>query len=513
MPSHTPEQLLLAAQIAELMSKQTGQKHDLTPAAGVAPYAHGTGGLFATPGVDMNIFSAMMLPDTGLLDALPVQPPGTSLAPDSDYGGFDTPFYDTVTGVTAGDLDAWANQPNAPCDDPPAPGLLKLCTLTAPYGRFYGSIRAVDLQRVARLTHRHEPTDLVVRNDPADAGGFLTPTPLGGGTLNSPHTRELNVRLFEAATSFKRMIAPLVYTGDPTNNMAGGGARQFSGFDILINENNKVDAFTSSVCTALNSDIKDFGFDLVNGAGRDIAEYIDTMFYYLSFNAQRQGLAPVELVLVMRPELFDEITKVWVVRYYQEVLTDIGNFTNGRAVLDARDQTTMRDQLRNERFLPIRGQRVRVILDDTIAEDTNITNANLALGQYASDIYFVPMTVLGGVPVTYLEAFNYNNGNVRAFTDFLGINTSDFNTSDAGRFLWWSAYTNTCLEYRWLTEFRAIMRTPQLAGRIQNVAYEPLQHTRSWDTDSAYFFDGGRTNTLINSYYTEYSTSTPVQIG
>lgn len=488
-----------------------GYKHDLSPAAGVAPYTHGTTGLFNTPGVDPRIFSAMMLPISGLIDALPIMPPGSSMSPGSEYGGYDTPFYDTVTGVTAGALDNFrANQPDAPCDDPPEPGLLKLCTLTAPYGRFYGKIRAVDLQRVGRLTNWGEPTGLNMVNTPANQGGFLGATPFGDA-LRTNIDSNLNARLFEAAVSFRRGLANLVYTGDPLNNAAGGGYKEFQGLNMLINTGNKIDVFTSNVCTALNSTIVNFGNVLLTAGTPSIVQQIDGVYYNLEFNAIQQGLDPVEWALVMRSNLFNELTKIWSTRYYEEALVAMSTFTNGRAMLDARDATTYRDEMRNNFFLPIRGKRVRVIIDDTIAEN-NSTNAALPAGRYSSDIYFVPLTVLGSVPVTYIEPFNYNAQQINNFKNFMGLDNSiAFMTSDGGRFLWWSHRTGTCLDYRWVMEFRIILRTPQLAARITNVAYQPTIHTQDWNTDSSYHTNGGRTNTPASSYYVAW-TGSPVVI-
>ena len=41
------------------------------------------------------------------------------------------------------------------------------------------------------------------------------------------------------------------------------------------------------------------------------------------------------------------------------------------------------------------------------------------------------------------------------------------------------------------TEQRVVLRAPHLAGRIDNVMYEPIQHLRDSDPDSDYFMDGG----------------------
>ena len=516
MSNYSIEDMQLALKMLEQAQGQKqggiGFKHDLSPAAGVAPYIHGQGGLFSTPGADVRVFSAVNMP-MSLLTALPVMPAGTSVTPGEGYGGFDTPFFDTVTGVTAGSLDSWANQPDAPCDDPPYAGLMKLCTLTAPYGRFYGRIRPVDITRAARLTNRGEPTDLQLMNNPANQVGFVGSSLFPGGINGDVTISELNARLTEGAVGFARQLMPLVYTGSPGNNKAGGGARQFLGLDYLVAAGNKRDAFSSVICYALDSDVKDFNNNLVNDSDSNpsIVQYIDMIYYYVNWNAEQQGLAPATFALVMRPELFDEIVKVWSVRYYEEALLAIAAYGNGRVNVSAVDATEARDDMRRQKFLPIRGDRVPVILDNTIPED-NSTTAAIPAGSFSSDIYLIPLTVLGSIPVTYLEAFNYDASRVQELLSFAGIEADAYTTSDNGRFLLWRHRTNVCIDIRWLTEFRIIMRTPQLAAKLQNVRYAPLQHTRDWNTDSSYWVNGGRTNTAISGLYTEWGGSSPVVI-
>jgi len=51
------------------------------------------------------------------------------------------------------------------------------------------------------------------------------------------------------------------------------------------------------------------------------------------------------------------------------------------------------------------------------------------------------------------------------------------------------------------TEPRIILKTPQLAARIQNVKYVPHQHLREPDPDGAYFFKGGVSTRAPTSYY------------
>lgn len=510
----TPAQLKKAAALLDLMepergSKDIGFKHDLSPATGVGPYLHGTGGLFTQPGQDANVFSAMMLPIMGLLDELPLMPPG-SAAPD-DYGGYDSPFYTTITGVTKGTVETFSNQPNAVCDTPPEGGLMKICTLTAPYGWFSECLRAVELGRVGRITNSGEPTNLRLLNIPTQMrdGGAVTPA-LGVG--GSPLSNEMQSRMFEGFVSFKRMIAPLVYTGTPSANKAGGGGKQFIGLESFVNTGNKRDALTGAVCTALDSDVKDFGYDMVNGTGRSIVNYLDTMFGYLEFNATRMGMSPVDWVVVMRPELFDELVKIFPVEQYLYALQTMNKFANGRVVVNAGDAAAMRDDMLNNLWLPVRGRRRRIILDDGIPEQNVTTTGSLLAGQYASDIYIIPLAVLGGIRVTWFEAFNYSNANLRAALEMVQ-NREAVWTTDGGRFLFFTTRTATCINLCYRLEPRLIMRTPYLAGRLTNVGYSPLQHYRSSFPDNAYFLDGGKSyTTTTQQYYTEYGGSTPVTL-
>ena len=57
--------------------------------------------------------------------------------------------------------------------------------------------------------------------------------------------------------------------------------------------------------------------------------------------------------------------------------------------------------------------------------------------------------------------------------------------------MWAYDDANFCYKLKVKTEQRVVLRTPQLAGKVQNVKYSPLQHLRSYDPDSPYFANGG----------------------
>lgn len=517
MADFSQEQIDKAGKVYDILQKmergksfQLGFKNDPSGSPiGSTGYPTNNGGLFAIPGIERRVFSTIVTPLAGLLNDTPVQPQGYSAPPDPAYGGVDSPLYDTVTGVTAGNGDSFANQPDAPCDDPPIGGLLKACTLTSPYGRYSMATKQMDIRQVGRLVNRGTPTDLTLMNGLTEAMPFINPTGIpftGQGVL----LNAMKQAIMEMGVSLQRLIAPHVYTGNPTNNKANGGAKQITGLELLVNTGNKVDAITGTPCPSMDSDIKAFNYDMVNGTGRDIVEYLDMLFHYLSWNARTMGLDPVTFKIVMRPELFDEIVKVYPIRYYQEALTAMNNYTNGRVMLAANEATDWRDDMRNNLFLPIRGQRVRVVLDSTIPEDNVTTSGSLLAGQYASDIYMLPDTVMGGIPAHFFEFFNLANGQATEIERMLGGQTW---TTDAGMFRWFFNHRNGCFQFSLTTEPRQILLMPFLSGRITDVGYQPLQHTRDWNTGSAYFVNGGRQNAgSVQKFYGEWSPTTPVQI-
>lgn len=517
-PQYTREELDRAEQLLEIVErgrksgrmpqfKATGYKHDPTLSTTTPPYSHGNGGLFSTPGQQPTMFATVVHPMQSVANALPVQPQGSATPDDPSYGGYTSPLYTTITGFTD---EGTVTEPVDICDDQPTGGLLKACTLTAPYGRIGRGFR-MDIDTIGQLVNRGEPTDLQVVNPLlSDSAPFQIPTGTGSG-IGTAINLEFRKRLMIAANNLQQRMAPLTWDGTPANNSANGGYMEFQGLNTFIATGNKVDAIDGTPCPSMDSDIKNFGYDLVNGSGRDIVQYVDMMAHFLATNARTMGLEPVQWAIAMRPELFDEISKIWPVRYYQEALLQMANFTSGRITIAANETTNFRDEMRNGQFLPIRGQRYPVLLDHAITEDNNITKAELGLGQYASSIYFIPMMVMNGIPVTYWEYFNQANGQAREL-ERLGRASHTW-TTDSGMFRWFSRERNGCFEWDFITKPRIIMRTPFLAGRIQNVAYEPLQHTRMPFPDDAYFVNGGRTNAPTSSFYLEYDNTTPIVMG
>lgn len=489
----------------ELQTQQTavkehelvGRKNDpsLTP---VAPYGHGQGGLFNIVGTNDNIFSAMMMPNVGVLSVIPAF--SASLVSGDMFGANSAELDTLLTGVTSGALDDFSNQPTTDCADGPVGGLAKVCTIFNPLARFRAGVREVSLYRAGLRLDNCDPLSLRLLNGPSLTGIFGVPDNIP--TESNIVRNEWALRTWETAVSFRRMFAPRVWTGTPANN--SGERKDLVGLEIHINENNKRDFASSALCTAANSDVKEFGYDLVGGSGRDIVEYIEMAdFYAREYNGSRMGLNPIDGVIVMRPEMWEVVSQTWPVRQYQAALNQMANFAAaGRVIVNATDAQSDRNMYRDQMILPIRGRNIPVIVDDSMPQETNITNANLLPGQFASDIYFLPLRVMGGIPVTFFEYYNYDNEQARGFLRNIG-DAFTF-TTDGGMFRWYVNFKNGCLNTTFEFSPRLKVKTPMVGWRINNVTVEPLQALRSPFPDNPYFLNGGVTTGRTQSYYTSW---------
>lgn len=459
-----------------------GEKHTLPsgiPAVG--RYAHGPTGLLTLPGVDPTIFNAMV-GTMGMSNILPSSP-----------SIFTNPLFDILTGQT----DESGDEPVDVCDDAPVAGLIKICTQTSVFGRYARMTPEIDLGRFGQRVNRGDPIDLTVAGGPIQEGfnSFLNPATVAGVSPTQAVTGEMNKILFEFAVNIQRVLAPQVWNGNPANNNAGQGRKEMTGLNLLIGTG-KRDAETGVACPAADSDVKDFNYLCVDDAGDDLVNAITYIYRTLRKNADTMGLQPVRWVIAMREELFYELTAIYPCSYLtyrcDSVLAGI-NTSATTLNIDSAEAIRFRDAMRSGKFLTIDGIDVEVVFDDAITEENPANQGNLGPGQFASNIYFIPMSVLGGRASTFFEYFNFDNPDATAARNTLAPDGS-FSTSNGGAWLWhFKPPRNRCLQAQAWIEPRLIMRTPYLAGVLQNVCYTPLQHTRQPFPDDPYFTDGGQT--------------------
>lgn len=448
---------------------QTGFKHDASGTPN-AQYFHGTGGILTLPGLDPKVFSTIVGIEPGILGVLPKNP-----------SVFDHPYYETLTGVQ----DDIGSEPSTECADCAQPGLLKGCTLTSAFGRICRDTREILLERIGQRVNRSDPMDLQLMNL-LDIDSMAP----GGVPPNKSLELELTKVLLEYGTSVSRVISQMVWNGNVANAV-GTGYVPFNGFNLLITTGH-TDTITQTSCPSLDSDLKDFNYQLITATTpADLIGVISAMYNFLKRLAETTGMMPVDWVLVMRPSLFHELSQLWPCRY-STFGCNVTTPAQQRTGINATEMVRERDRLRQKRVLPIEGVEIPVITDVGIVEETNGDNANIPPGQMASDIYMIPLRV-GAAPVTFMEFFQFNNPQMGPTLDW--FNTRGVWTTDNGMWFWTNARTKSCLKAAGVIRPRLILRTPQLAGRIQNIRYNPLQHERTpFPGDDTYFVDGGDTS-------------------
>jgi hypothetical protein len=440
-------------------------------------YAYGPGGLFSPCGLRREVFNAMGLPARGLAARLPAQ---TSMEVN--------PLVALITGVDNSDGD----EADGVCDDPPTAGLLRACVTTFTFGRLSRQSRVFDLDRFGKYNNRGEFRDLRFIGGLQDSGSPLAPTVPGNQGAAAAIRTELAKGMWELGVAFLRDFGRLTYSANPANNTAGGGYKEFKGLDLLINDGyvDVVDGETT--CEAVDSVIADFEGDNITGNPDKTVSTIVSTWHELMIRASIMGLDPVKWVISMRPELFYELTAVWPCAY---ATSGCITPTGATLTISADEQIRMRDQMRVGNYLLIDGQQVEVITDPSIlqtrpdAEDEPMT--------FESDIYFVPLTILGGMPVTFWEFVDYDapGGAIEA-AQVLSPN-SMFQTSDGGRFLWHRKPANNfCVQVLAKTEPRLMLLTPHLAARITDVQYTTARVYRAAYPDEPGYANGGVTDRL-----------------
>lgn len=448
----------------------TTQKHTTPTGTPTGVMGHGIGGLFSHFALEKPIFSAMQLPLAGLQSILPTVPNVTA-----------NPLHGIFTGVT----DTTGSEPYGKCDDPPYAGLSKLCMHQSVFGRYSRMTREFELDAFGKIQDRGDHMDLQLMNNPF-AGSNQSMTPTIPGIPGNPLNNDVLKGLFEFGVAWSRDFARQLYAGNPVNNTVGGGYMEFYGLDILINTGYR-DAISGVVCPAADSYIKSFGNLNVGSNCDEMVLQLTWMTRHLKDIAVRTGLMPATWVLAMRPMLFNIITDCWPCNYltYKCANKDTADI-DPVGGYDTTDAINMRDAMKNGSYLLIDGVQVPVVQDEAIAE------TNVGAGVYSSSIYVVPLTVLGGTPVTLMEYFNYNapGGFQQAAQTF--ADASFYDISDGGRFAWHKKPPkNWCVQMLAKTEPRLLLYTPYIAGRLTNIRYTPVIHERDWDPDGTYYVNGG----------------------
>jgi hypothetical protein len=448
--------------LQQLMSElEVMQKHTTPSGVHSNPNVHGPNGLFGVEGGERDVISSRVEVN-GLASALPIS--GTTTM---------YPLYPYITGKSA----ASGEQVEGSCADAPTAGNLLSAYQTAQFGTTQFSTRELDITTVGQTINPGESLDLRYVNDPlAMAMGRVWLNIPGQDALR--YGREVLMRMVEVGMEFQQYISTKTYTGN-------GAGIEFQGLENLVKVNH-LDARTGLAVTALDSDVRDFlNVDITTAAGSAaIVATLINMWRNLNNNARRMGFGNVQFVLVMRPQMFTDVSDVWPCQMNTFRCLPVNSTTGDElVVISGDDQIRLAQEMRQGKFLWIDGNRVPVIEDDFIPETDQ--GGNL----YTSDIYILPLTINGGRPSLYFEYFDYSAGVSQAIVD--GRSTP-FMWIDRGIYMVArKPQQNFCQQWQVKSQIRLRLETPALAGRLMNVGTTFTTIFRSSnEADLGYVSDG-----------------------
>lgn len=429
-----------------------------------ATLLHGPGGIFNGAGLDNAVLSTHVRP-MGIGPTLPAFP------------SFDTnPQFATLTGIS----DDEGDEPTDVCADAPT-GYMKGAYLTARFGRVIRDTETMEPGQMLMKLHRGDFTDLMFYGQilQSENQGTLYPSDLDESGFIDLVTK---AQMVMTGARMERKLSKLVWQGDPANNV-GEGYKEFPGFDQQI-QTGQVDAETGAVAPSLDPLIVDANYGAVGTY--DIVGEIQGAEYFSSELAE-ETMGAVDGVIAMRPQLWNEISNVWPIQYNTDPAAYMLNTTAGRLMVDGTQMVRERDLMRSSKQITINGKTYQVVTDTGIYEANSTNDANLAPGEFASPIYYLPLKT-ANLPLTYWQYVDWRGATPETA---LLQNMQSF-WSDSGRFLWGleSAYA-WCYKLKMRTEPRIILRTPQLAWKIDNVKYVPKHHLRDADPSSSYWVNGG----------------------
>lgn len=449
------------------------QKHTTgTPGtSAVGPNVHGPNGLFGVPGIERDVISSRMTA-IGLASALP------AVGKNVMY-----PLYAYITGRTA----ASGSQPEEECDEAPVAGNMKTCLQTAQFGIRQFKTRTLILNEVGALVNAGETTDLRFVNDPlADVLARNIFPNVTNSDLSLQLGREVLMRFVDVGIEFQDDLSLQLYTGSGVNN-------EFVGLETLVSEEH-YDAATGQLCASLASDVRDFGdLDVTSLAGSSrIVTELTNMVRFAKHKATGMRFGDVQFAFVMRGQMFMEIADIWACAYAtSRCLADKASVS-----FMGDEQVRVRAEMQRGSYLLVDNVAIPVIQDDFMPED------DLGENKFSSDIYLVPLTIRGGRNVLFFEYFDYARGPVQAIQDG---NLQPFFWTDAGRYMWVKQYQNWCVSWQSKIQPRLRLETPQLAGRLMNVAATLDKHFYNPSPTQEYYFDGGVSGYSPPSWYNSHT--------
>jgi hypothetical protein len=450
------------------------QKNDPASTTLTAPTLHGVFpgnsaqyGLFSSPGIRPDMFSALSRPRSFASILRPQR---------SEY-------LDEMLEIATGQTLGSGTNATGWCGNPPTVGQLKVCKQIFGFGNYLIKTDLNALPEVGALRNRAD----VPRNI-LNAGAAANPL-IPELLFKMANTRDqLAYEMFRIGVDLQRTLETVLITGDSTQAYSAtdlGWWKEFAGLDGQI-KTGYVDAATGIACPATDSAVITFGVDvaatIAGGDGRNVTQSIGDLWYGLQDRAMGVGMDGVEFVWIMRKEAFRSIVEN-IACQYQNYRCQSSNAGQPFAT-DSRDSNELRLAMLNGQYLLTDGVPVPVLFSEGIPQSTPAANTLM------SDAYLAPLS-WQGMPLLRLEYFDMNNEyttNMRA-----AFNGANIDTLNDGMYLVGRRDTALCVEWHLAAKMRLILETPFLAGRLDDIQYAFNAPIRNALPGASFYAGGGVT--------------------
>lgn len=293
-------------------------------------------------------------------------------------------------------------------------------------------------------------------------------------------------QLHDIGESLQKYLIDKFWYGDPNNNTAGGGTKEFWGLDYLVRDTWGTDGAglpgadlvcstgTQADASVLNAFTWDGDTDLAPETEAIIGENFSIyrmlreweMNYFA--RAEGQGLVPYSTILVMPQIIWDGIARAWPLEeiMYADLPNQFTNTTANLNVGNIQDAIVQRiRELNLDGALEINGRKYPIFIDDNIV----IQQPLLEPLTYVSTMYALPLTVRG-IPAMQIAHFDYS----KIGTPFTEISPLSFNQTfaqwtDGGRFGLNVNVKNSCFEVNVKTQPTLMLHFPHMTARFDNL--------------------------------------------
>ena len=438
-------------------------KHDLAALTNQMQVYFAEGGLFADPCLDRAVINATLLPMNSVANSIPVRPSNFELTRWA---------YLTNNGLNA----LIGNRPNNPCDPSPTYEDDEACYAECRKGRTSTQTKTGELDALIRLACRGVQDDLFFLGDTRGVSAIAGLSTLQNGDI--VRMGALRRAMQKSGQALQFDIMRQLWLGDPANNTAGGGFKEFHGLLAQIADDYDTPAnhpgLSGDNCEKLNSCVLDFDDNCIGG-GAAIYPYLQAMEAEAFAKAQMMGFSSVDWRWVMHRRHWEELVKVLPCEHISDscVAPTVqpgpgGTLAPIQVNVQADGQVAFRQEMQRSMTISVNGRIYPVLLDDSLPL---VSNGGTP-AQYTGSIFFIPWSV-NGTQTLYWEHADYS-----VFSEILsplpGSLMDMLGWSDSGRFHHTVRFNGRCLEVDTKVELCLVFKAPHLASRLDNVVACPI---------------------------------------